>query len=392
MIPRIPPALPAALTLVLALALAAAGCGREAPLLAGHRFPTDYLTDRAAVIHLSTQSFESSQQGRAVFVGRDGGIDVYRTGGLDMGKLAGRGRLSVQVPEATAETVVGGAGGTYRRAPRAIGFFAAWLPSAGYVTLFNAGRTGVPGGYRFEATWRGGPDGTGPARAGSIDRYLIAAGECGDDVYALAEAHGPGGAPERPVSLLRLRFGERLDVTTVARWPRTPATFGTVAGRLGCAGGAVHFWYETIGAAPAAAVCSVDLRTAAVRHRLVRKYADTEEQEELTSWHVDRSTHVHAGRLYHVDGQGGILAVTLATGEVRRGVALPLPPYRMGLALTYWSDSRLHVLHQPVDLGQPATLTTYDADTGSPLRQLDVRGLGALVEEGVTPHDLLVLP
>ncbi|GGK37729.1 hypothetical protein GCM10010124_33170 [Pilimelia terevasa] len=371
-----------------AVLLLLGGCGGRVPPLAGHRFAAGFLGDKAAVIQLSTQAYETRQHGRVVFVGQDGAARVYRTGGLDMGRLAAHARESVQVSEAASDTVVGAQAGTYARGGQAIGFFAAWLPTVGYVTVFNGGRAAGSGGYRFDVGWRAG----GRQRGGTVDRYLLAAGDCGDEVFALAETHGPDGRPGADLSLLRLRFGGTLDVDTVARWPRTPATAGTVMGRLFCAAGGVHFWYETTAGAAQALVASVDPRRGTAAHRVVRRYADRDEQQESAAWHVDRATHLHAGRLYHVDGQGRITAVTVATGAVRRDVVLPMPPYQVGMALTYWSGNRLHVLHQPADLGQPATLTTYDADAGTSLRQLQIKGLGALVEEGAALGDLLVLP
>ncbi|HEX5741447.1 MAG TPA: hypothetical protein VFY17_07850 [Pilimelia sp.] len=374
------------LATALVLSGVVAGCAADDRALATHAFRPGYLADKLAVVHLSTQSYETRQHGRTVFVRQDGTAEVFRTGGLDMGKLAADARRSVQVSELNGDTVVGQGGGTFPRDRQMIGFFAAWLPRAGYVTLFNAGQEANPAGYRFDARWRA----AGAPRDASVPRYLIAAGACGDDVYAVAEHHGSHTRATHPVELLRLRFGERLSVTTVARWTRTADTFGTVLGRLGCAGAAVHFWYETATARPVAAVGSIDLRTGAVSRRVVRRYADRDEQTDHDSWHVDRSTHLHDGQLYHLDGQGGITAVALDSGAVRRNVALPLPPYRVGMALTYWTGHTLWVLHQPPDLAEPATLSGYDANSGAPLRHLRVRGLGALIEEGVMPHDLLV--
>ena len=295
--------------------------------VAKEKFPATYLNDKVAVAFFSTQTEANTKHGYVAFIKDDNTIEVFDHQGLDVGRLADDGRNSVLVADRNTDTVIGAnATSTPRGRTEHVGFFAGWVPEFnGYLSLFNSGQQDNAEGYAFNLEWY---NSTGH-HAGSLPYYLEVAGICDGVLFTSGSTYRPmAKAPES--WLLKTTMTDTASTEIVATWPTKPTTQGYPVGRIFCDGGAAHYMYQAIVEAGNTAtprgiyLNSVDLKTGQVKHRLVKQYSDRDEAEKFQTWFPYRSTYMHDGAIYYVDGQGRVYSTDLSTGDVRQDVVLDL--------------------------------------------------------------------
>lgn len=359
------------------------------------KFPATYLNDKIAVVYFSTQMDATSKRGYVAFIKDDNTIEVFKHGGLDVGRLAQDGRRSVLVADRDADTVIGAdAGSATRERTEDVGFFAGWVPEFnGYLSLFNGGQTDNAEGYVFDLEWK---DGAG-RHAGSIPYYLELAGICDGYLYTASSTYLDESVTAKPpvARLLRTTMATTASTVTVASWPATATTYGFPVGKIFCHAGSAYFMYQSSAYADDTMtpwgnyLASVNLKTGKVAHRLVHKFSGRDEAEQFQTWFTYRSTYLYDKALYYLDGQGRVYSTDLETGDVRQDVVLDIPHYQDGMAVTAWSGTHLCFLYQSRDLDKDAVLTGYDFTTGSKTYQRPIRGIGKLIGDGVSMKDLV---